>query len=412
MYKYLLTGCAAAALSLSAGVAAAQDFKVTLSGNVLFQAAIASQDRRANTRSVDFRDRFRLWINPEAVGLDGALTYGAKVQLLYAGVSSANIDTNVGNTIASFDHAFTYLKGAFGTVQLGVQDTYSDDFNGTASGLIQRPTSYQAKDDAAFSFVGGSRDARYAGADAGRLASWRDSSLLVGDANSLSGGVYPTAVRYATPFVFGFQAAVQYAPSSAESGWNFLRGTNAVANGSTTNFQDAYEVGLLFNSKDKTIADKFGDAYLLAAFDYQHAKNGYAGKSDFDAYQLGLNVGYQTFVLGGAYQTYGKSGLFNVDQNKVSRYSWNFGAQYTYGAFVFGTGYQYAQRDVDYIEGTAAATSNVGKKTSQGIFTGVKYTVAKGLDVYGEYDYVQNKNTMNRNKDSANVVVLSTKVTF
>lgn len=403
MYKYLLTGCAAAALSLSAGAASAQDFKVTLSGNVLFQAAYAGQDAHANTRSVDFRNRFRLWINPEAVGLGGALTYGAKVQVLF---------TNNDGT-SSFDHAFTYLKGAFGTVQLGVQDTYSDDFNGTASGLIQRPTSYQAKDDAAFGFVGASRDARYTAADASRLASWRDSSLLVGDANSISGGVYPTAIRYTTPFVYGLQAAVQYTPSSAESEWSFTRGRNAVANGSTTNFEDAFEAALLFNSKDKTIADKFGDAVLLAAFDYQHAKNGYAGKSDFNAYQFGVNVGYQAFVLGGAVQYFGKSGLSNADQNQVDRYSWNFGAQYTYGDFVFGTGYQYAQRDVDYVEGTAAvAIGHIGKKTSQGVLTGVKYTVAKGLDLFAEYDYLQNKNTFSGYKDNASVVVLSTKITF
>jgi len=42
----------------------------------------------------------------------------------------------------------------------------------------------------------------------------------------------------------------------------------------------------------------------------------------------------------------------------------------------------------------------------------VNYTVAKGLDVAAEYAYVSTKNTFSDTKDKANVVTLSTKLSF
>jgi len=377
MYKYLLTGCAAAALTFAASAASAQDFKVTLSGDAQFQASFAGQKKDAGTRATDFRSRFRLWVNPEAKGLDGALTYGAKVRVRFQ-------DNDKG---ANYDRAFTYLKGAFGTVSLGTITTYNDDF------YVSRPASWHTEDDVWTSVVGASQDTAYTTASASKLEAFRLKT------NTLGGGT-SNRVRYESPFIYGLQLGLSYTPYGDGAGWDYQRSSTAAKP------LDAYEVGLYFNSKDKSIADKFGAALLQASFAYQGADNGDSTKTDYSYYQAGVNVGYQDFVIGGMLNYQGDSNLSKADQKKVNTYGWAVGAQYSISAVTFGVGYNYAQKD----NGSTGVDGY--KKSSEAVSLGVKYAVSKGLDVFADYSYVTNKNTLSNLKDNANVVTLSTKIGF
>lgn len=363
MNKYLLAGTAAAAFTLVGGVANAQDFKVTISGEAKFEAYFASQKQNTNLRGVDFRSRFRLNVNPEATGLNGALVYGANVLL----------KNENGNSGTSYEAAYTYLKGAFGTVNLGDETTYND-----GPGGITKPQDWISENDGQLGFVGG-----------------------VGRDQTVQLGGQATRIRYDSPVISGFQLGLSYTPkgnsNGASDGWTFNRNK-------LTDVQDAYEIGAKFDSTDKTIADKFGSALLKASVSYAAAKNGVVGYEDQQAWQAGLNVGYAGFVIGGHYVSFGKSGLLKADQSKADRYSYGVGAQYTTGPFVVGAGYTYKQVD--------ASDTVVGKYTTQSFTAGVKYNVAKGLDAFADYGYVKNKNSATGFNDNANVVMLGTVLGF
>jgi len=387
--KKMLLGGAMSILTLYAGALQAQDFKVTLSGDAQFQASFGGQDKDTDKRSVDFRNRVRLTVNPEAVALNGALTYGAKVRL--------KAESTAGTT--TYDRAYTYAKGAFGTVTAGTNTTYNDDV------AISAPGDWRPESDVALAFAGVAGDG-YSSA-AGGLEAWRWDTMDPTGSN--------TNVRYQTPFISGLQFGASFTPNSGSDGLDDSRASGWTFNRSKAGLTNAYEVGLLFDSSDKSIADKFGGAVLRASFGFMGGQVKAADLTslkDLTAFQGGIQGGYAGFTLGGGLVYQGKSGLSKSDVDAVDAYSWRVGAQYQTGPLTFGVGYDYAQKDVDLGTGAVRAGDTGEKKTSQQIAAGLSYTVAKGLDVSAEYAYVSTKNTLSDLKDKANVVTVSTKLAF
>jgi outer membrane protein OmpU len=378
MTKYLLAGCAAAAFTMVGGIANAQDFKVTISGEAKFEAYFSGQKKDAGTRNIDFRNRFRLTVNPEAVGLGGALTYGANVML--------KNESNASTT--SFENNFIYLKGAFGTVSLGDMASYND-----GPGGVTKPQDWISENDGQLGYVGDSKDPLYTGKT---LEAWRDQTVNLGDQS--------TRIRYESPIMSGFQIGASYTPQLADDAWSWNRDKTKAA-------QDIYEIGVKFDSTDKTIADRFGGALLKVSASYAGGKNKATVSNGFSfedpaAYQAGLQVGYAGFVVGGHYVNWGKTNLWKGDTQKTTRYSYGVGAQYTTGPVVVGVGYTYSQKDADF---TADAT---GKKTAASFTAGAKYTVSKGLDVFADYGYVKTKNSNTNDSDTANVLMIGTALGF
>jgi len=379
MYKLLLTGCALAALTMGASVASAQDFKVTLSGDAKFTATFTSQKNDTNARSVDFRNRFRVWINPEAKGLDGKLTYGARVRL--RSVDTAGTET--------FERAHTYLSGAFGTVLLGNVSSYSDDWTGRGSTSLQRPSDWATDDDVSIDVFNAGSTANGSG-----LTATRQKVLTIAGTG--------TSARYSSPFIYGFQVTAGYSPTSNDNNWNFDR------NAGTAVRQDAGEFAIHFLSSDKSIADKFGLAYVQALFDYQFASNGLSTSKDWAGYHAGLVVGYENFRIGGGYVWQGKSGQLKSDVDQNDRYGINVGAQYKFGDLMVGAGYNYTQ-----VDNNAAVR---GKVKTEYYSAGVRYTLSKGLDLFADYNYVSVKNTnpalLTNNSDNASVFTTAINISF
>jgi outer membrane protein OmpU len=385
MKNWLLLGTTVPALMLFGGVANAQDFKVTISGEAKFEAYFSSQKKDQNTRNVDFRNRFRVSVNPEATALNGALTYGANVML-------KNEDSN---SKTSFEANYIYLKGAFGTVYLGDKTTYDDDVG------ITKPQDFISENDGQLAYVNSSNDPAYGTGILGHEA-WREQTIQLGG--------QATRVRYDSPFISGLQLSASYTPQSKDDAWSFGRSK-------TTDTQDAFAVDLKFDSTDKTISDRFGQAILKASFSFASAtdKTTAVGGQSFEdprAYKGALAVGYGGFQAGGYYVDFGKSNLWKGDATRTRHYDYGLGGQYTTGPWVFGIGYQYAQKDTGLGNG---AVSTDGKKTMSSITGGVKYTVAKGLDAFADYSYVRTKNSetgANNERDNANVVILGTTLAF
>lgn len=359
MHKWQFAGCALSALVVSTCAASAQDFKVTLSGEAKFQAMAASQDKDKDTRAVDFRNRFRFVVNPEASAFNGALTYGARVK-----IKNEAANTDGGTT---FEEAYIYGQGAFGKVYFGNVAPFNDD-----NGGVTRPADFLSEDDGFLGFVGSSKDPAYA---SGTLAAWRSKTATLGEQAS--------KVRYDTPAIYGLKLGIGYTPSSNGNvdAWQW----NRASKDSTRRVQDAFEVGVMFDSTDKSVADKFGSAVLKASADYQSAKNSDSGREKFNWYQAGVQVGYSGFTVGGHYVYKGKSDLLKTDPSQDDDFSWGAGAQYVTGPWKAGIGYNGSERDGN--------SSGRGKQKADYLTAGVMYSVAKGLDVGLNYAYVQTKYT-------------------
>lgn len=371
MNKYLLAGAAAAALVVGAGVVNAQDFKITLSGEARFQAMFVGQDKDANSRSVDFRNRFRLNINPEATGLNGMLTYGAHTKFRAEGAANNTVD---------FEEARVYFKGAFGEVQFGSTGSWYDGNN------TKRPADWQPEDGITNDLVGASRD-----------AAWTNGYLKAGQFMDFNAGDKRSTVRYDSPFIMGFAFGASYTPNRNGYAWSVDR--------QKTGYTDIFDVGMRFDSTDKSVADRFGGAKVKASVGYGSAANQTANSEDLSVVAMGIQVGYAGFTLGGGYASEGKSGLSKADTTKVSHRGWNIGAQYETGALTVGLGYT----DTQWDDSDATRT---GKLTGKTFTVGAKYAVAKGLTVAAEYGHVNSKNTARNISDTANTVILTTTVEF
>ena len=200
MNRYLLAGCAAVALAMGSGAANAQaKFEVKLGGDIFFEGGYVDDDN-SNTRSVEFRNRFRVNITPTAKA-DNGLEYGGRVRIR-ANDSTADVDG---------DHAYIFVQGSFGQVRLGVTNSFNDDT------YVSRPIGYM--------FLGQSTpgDVYISGEP------FHDYSL-VPDGSA-------TKIRYASPVFAGFQVGASYTPrnDSVNNHINLTENDGSV--------QDLFEIG-------------------------------------------------------------------------------------------------------------------------------------------------------------------------
>lgn len=364
MKKHLLVGCACVVSSLGVSVADAEDFKVTLSGEGVAEIAAGSGLKGANQRTVDMRNRIRLRVNPEAVGLNGALTYGAKVRVL-----AMSADGN-----AWYDQNYIYAKGAFGTLNLGDLDEYGDE-----KGIIDlEGIMYSFTSITNFVFAN-------AGSDYASIAQ-----------DAIFNGEFSKKARYDSPFVNGFQVSLAYTPkiSSTSYGWGFDRGQ--------TGLSDVVDANVTFDSTDPSFASKFGPYKLQAGFDYIRG-NAATGYEDFSAYQAALRAGYEGFMAAVTYYNGGHSKLPTSLQNKPDDQNYNISAQYQENAYTFG---------VNYSVRTVYNSTVKSKLTENYLMAGVKYKISQGLTTYVNYGYVREKNYAKNTSVSANVGLAGLLVSF
>ena len=407
MNRYLPAGCAAVALAMGAGGANAQaKYEVKIGGDAFFEAGFVNQDRDSGLRSTEFRNRFRVNIIPTARA-DNGLEYGGRVRVRAAG-STTNVNA---------DRAYIFVEGTFGQIRLGVSNSFNDEtFISTPGDYL--PTSIVDLDQVT-NFVGSTTagqsinpaNGRYQGADvAGGVAEAVNAASIVWP--SLTPEANATKILYFSPRFAGLQLGASYTPrnDSFNQDVNRLKASSAIANQGVTNiFTDLVEIGANYES-------------TLAGFDVKASAGYYWGTSsdstvpadsfrDLNAWQVGAQFGYAGFAVGGSYTSFGKSG-----QNKRTgffaedMYNWTAGVQYTTGPFVVGANYKYG---VD-----PGSMVTPGSRRVQVYEVGAGYTVAPGLSVHAQYDYVLANSDRPETvitgspDDKAHVIVLRTIMAF
>lgn len=384
MNRYLMAGCAAVALGLGSGAAQAQaKFEVRIGGDAYFEAGFIDQDNDQNLRDTEFRNRFRLNIVPSAKA-DNGLEYGGRIRIR-ANNGAAN------NRTMDADRALIFVAGSFGRVEMGTRNTFNDD------SYTARPIDYQFLGiyDSAVSWA--TSDNSTAGT--GKLATLSFGNLPNGAGSTGAQADIHSKIVYISPRFSGFQLGASYAPRTDSSTADIERGED---DGS---LQDVYEIGLNYKGEFSGVTVAGSAGYIGGSFE----DVGTSRYEDLSGFQVGAQIGYAGFVLGGGYVWYGESGQLKTAAFKDDYEVWNIGLQYTTGPIQLGIG---------YTAGSDAGNPGVsGDRSQDYLSVGASYTVAPGLRVQAEYAYinyeVNDLGTAPANQDvESNVFILRSVLSF
>jgi len=367
MKKYLLAGTALAGAVAFGGqaFAQAQPVTLTLSGNVDFQAGVATEEEDdARDRDYDFLTDAEITFNFDGVA-DNGLEYGGEIEL----------DGVTADEGANVDEVWAYVAGTWGEVRLGDKEGPVGNF------AIAAPVAGDGIWDGGFGdyVTGGTPN-----------VSGFDQDL--GDV---------TTISYLTPNFNGFQAGIGFAPNDqtgangsddltdlTTSGGESLTVTEA-ALGADQNgdgdLADSFTVSADSSSSGRPEHENYfsiGGAYggdfgatsveMAGGFGYADYVGENADDDDYVTANIGLNVGFGGFTVGGSWVT-----LFEAAEGIEDRNNFSFGAGYGAGPWEVAVSGVYSMTDLE------------GGGEDEGITfgAGADYTIAPGLSVYADVVY-------------------------
>jgi outer membrane protein OmpU len=338
MRKILLATTALAAVAGFSSAANAQ-ITVSLGGYTEFFGAIYDNNVVNGTHR-EFQLESEIVIKADGKA-DNGLLYGTKVEL-------QNSTGGAGPTGVGTDEASVYVGGFWGRVELG-------DFDGAADTLaIYAPlVGVESIDGDYVDFVTVTGTGTRTGFALGNQP-WNSTTGAVKAPDSSDA----TKIMYLTPRFAGFQAGFSYTPENGNEAQSVVGVKN------TSNYSDFLEFGLNY------AGDFSGVTVAASATGTSGNGKGTTGSlalKDFTAWQVGGQVGYAGFKIGGGYVD---AENFNVPVRTSSgdQHAWNAGASYTTGPIAVGVTYMDA-------EGYKAAPAIVG-----GALTG---TYAEKYELYG-----------------------------
>ena len=379
MRKILLATTALAAFAGFSSAANAQ-ITVTLGGYTEFFGAIYDNNVVGGTDR-EFQIEAEIVVKADGKA-DNGLLYGTKVELQTTGTGANGAATNGVNT----DEASVYIAGFWGRVELG-------DFDGASDTLaIYAP------------LVGVEGiDGDYADFITNTPAG---STLEIG--RQPWGGIIKnpdssdaTKVMYLTPRFAGFQAGFSYTPENGDEAQSVVGTKN------TSGYSDFLEYGINYTG------DFSGVTVAASATGTSGNGKGFTSAAnpalkDFSAWQVGAQIGYAGFKIGGGYVD---ADNFNVRTGTDSgdQHAWNAGASYTTGPIAVGLSYADA-------EGYKRAPGTYADQYQVYGVSGA-YTLAPGLLLQSDLMFVDEElkataaSTAKRDSDSY-VWLISTRVNF
>ena len=367
----------------TSSIALAQtSFNITVFGDAFFEAAAVSERNDTGLRTTEFRNRLRVNILPKAKA-DNGLEYGARVR----------IRANDGTRLTDSDRAFLFANGSFGTVQLGVVNGATNEM--WAGRPIDYHHIYGFYDAPRFWFGSGSTNLSN---PVGTLT----------DASDLYANGFATKAVYYSPRFAGFQFQASYTPRNDSYNTDINRTeVNSTSTNWTGNFQDISEVGVNYRNSFDGVA-----IAAVAGFIAGNAQGNATGAAfeKLRGYTAGATIGYAGFKVGGGYTDNGKSGQQQGPGLSHSDFrTWNAGAQYTAGAWIFGVGFTRGQ--------DPGSLTVPGDRKNDWYSVGTRYAVAPGLTLDAEYSYFRYDDdrpatTSARFDNKGSVYLLRSQLTF
>lgn len=328
--------------------------------------------------STDFRNEVEIHVLVNGKAANG-LEYGAVIEL-----QNDNVGGGSGSAL-DLDEAFVFVSSpTLGTFRFGETDSAASVMQ------VRAPSIRGFGPDGAW-------DVGILGLAQGTGG---NPSLLTG----INDGNDATKIVYLSPQFAGFDFGLSYAPNAGEGDRAFLgRSVDTLGAGNTT-------IAPAVTQRDRTGLENeisaairyrgtVGGVGIQAAFAYMQADapntvvNSLTGlvtagtAQDVNAYTVGLNLSAFGLTVGGEY-TWGKYTPSSVGRTALaagrdSTSHYVLGATYTAGALSVGAYY-----------GVADADNGAGLADRQqtGFGIGASYTVAPGLEVFANYNVIEDKN--------------------
>ncbi len=365
------TSAIAGAAALAAGSAFAGE-----APQVTFSGAVAYELQFADGGAEDAGDGFRIGGNEQqsefvwdARGTaDNGLEYGANVQWRW-------MRGNVG-----FDESWLDVRGSFGRVYLGGEDTVIDLVAGTAGHSVQVGSWGTDGNNALrnVNFQGLSTATHY----------YQSAAGMTSDANKIG---------YITPNFAGFQAGISYTPDTGDQ--EQISGND---NGGTTK---ATEIAAGWGGDLGGVGLKIDGGMSFA--DNQSGNSG-QDLEQIRGYMLGASASFAGFGLAAGYLNNGDSSCDKAVAGCDAGEGFNIGASYNFGAGSVSAMWQVGIDDTD---------GNGSSDRSEISHLGSSFTIAEGMSAYANYYYMDLSNDGGQAGGTtagnhAHVLLIGTRVTF
>ncbi len=374
--KKKLLGTSALVASLVAmadyAQAAAQVPSLSIMGNARSQAFAFSNKGPSNLSATTGTAQFSAASqNPRnSRGLGYLFVQRGEMDFVVAGVAANGLEYNysivlTGDTAAStaISENRIELKGSWGTFQFGDKTGPADILMNDAANVLGATGGF----DGDFSTV---------------IAT--PSGVFTGDSMAADTGTNTKAIYY-TPRFAGFMLGAAFTPLDKHAGNSPINDKNnpaqmtnqGIAEGAL-NFTHSFEGG-------------FGLSLTAAGISANKTKpvNGTTGAPEKQrAWQLGTLLSYKGFQVGGGYIDNQKTGTLKSQKNWDGGKGWSAALGYTFGDTKVAVGGQWTKQK----NGQTVAAGDPTGKADIYSFT-VDHTLAPGLAVYAEYDYLDLRNT-------------------
>ncbi len=399
MRKLLLATTALAGAALCG--AAEANMEVTVGGYNDFRAGFTGQDLSAGAgiarRTNDFQNEFQLEVEAKNKTSNG-LEYGA-VATLWNGGQFGGMQ---GGNAVRFHQTYGYVNGSWGQVRAG-------DEHGASDFQVHAPMTYD---------FGAQVDGNYTEflrvQDVFAIA----PSFIDDDENS-------SKISYLTPKLgvgaHKVQLGVSYAPNFYGQGDRYTAIDTVATNGST--YKNVVKVGGQYNGSfmDKVNAS-LGFVVQTAESTNAALATTAATARDFTSWDVGAQLGYAGFTVGGNYTD---AGRFNTTAaQNADQHVWSVGATYKFdrasvgGSYLQGRGYNNAGavagstgfNNAAVAGGTAKDVNYVDDYTVWGL--GAGYSLFEGMTTSVDTAFFKQERPSGAGNSEGHVVILSNRVAF
>jgi len=354
MKKVLLGTSALALAGAFVTPAAAAEWDVAFGGYMEQHMGFAStdydDDRSGDWDGIDVKSDSEIHFKP-SITLDNGLKIGVDVQL------EANTSGD------QIDESFLYIKGSFGEILLGSENsagykmTYtapSVSMVGVNSGSLNAYIPFETND-----------------AFRGTLMATTVENATNNDAQRIT---------YFSPRFAGFQLGVSYARDGNQD-------SNSQVDTDST-LHDFVDVGANY-------VNTFGDVSIALSGRYGIADRPNSGDNP-DVWGAGLNLGFGGFTVGGSYAR-------QNDTNSSDGEAWDAGVSYATGPWGFS---------LTYFNGENEDNDGAGDENLEEWLFAVRYSLAKGVNLEGFGGYVDFEEDNNSDNLDGFVIGTGIKVSF